>query len=585
MTNATTLAQRFAESCRAHAGAVLVTHLSGDDTLIHVTYGEALARAGAWAGVLRERGIGPGDRVAFVTPKSANQLYLFYACWWVGAIAVPVSEGLGDAEMSFVFADAEPRLLVSDGSMEATARRNGGTIPLVTFDALPLSGAKAPPLAASEADAVACLIYTSGSTGRPKGVTLTHRNLLVNAEAAIAAIHFTARDSLMSLLPYWHSYALVVEVVVIMLMGARLIVPQDKRDFMRNVGRYRPTVMLLVPRIAVALQSGILKRVEDATPFRRRLFARAMHNASRLFTDGPGMRGGLLRHAMHRLLYDPLVFRKVRAGFGGQMRFFFCGGAPLDLEHQVFFKRLGIPIFQGYGLTEASPVISANSAAEHRLGSSGRLLRWLSPECGGDCTFKDESGAVGRHLHGELLVKGDCVMKGYWRHRDESAKTLADGWLHTGDMGYLDEDGFLFLEGRQGNLIVLVGGEKLHPEHVEDAIKGSGLIAEAMVLGERCKNVYAAVNVNAEATRGLAGEELLRRVREEVRERTAHLAPAQRIKDVLVLPDFCVDDGTLTVTLKIRRHAIWSVHGERLRAFLVANGEETAAKAGPSRPA
>jgi long-chain acyl-CoA synthetase len=147
-------------------------------------------------------------------------------------------------------------------------------------------------------------------------------------------------------------------------------------------------------------------------------------------------------------------------------------------------------------------------------------------------------------------------------------------------MGHVDADGFLFLEGRRGNMIVLVGGEKLHPEHVEDAIKGAALVTECMVIGEQCKNVYALVNVNPDLAAGLSPGQLLERLRQGVQERTRHLAPYQRPKDILVLPDFSVVAGTLTATLKVRRHLVWQAHGEAIRGFLVRNGEETATKTG-----
>ena len=216
-----------------------------------------------------------------------------------------------------------------------------------------------------------------------------------------------------------------------------------------------------------------------------------------------------------------------------------------DLELQIFFKYLGIPLLQGYGLTEASPIVSSNTEEDHLLGSIGKVFHWLTPEGGGDYTFKDENGNMGKNLHGQLMLKGDCVMKGYWHHTDASAKSFEDGWLNTGDVAY-EKDGFLFIDGRKGNMIVLIGGEKLHPEHVEDAIKGSPLITEAMVIGEKCKNVYALVNVNKDAVKGLPDDEVRAKVKADVQELSKHLAAYQKPKDVLVLPDFSIDEGTLT---------------------------------------
>jgi long-chain acyl-CoA synthetase len=574
------LARIFADSTEKFARNPFISYLV-DDEVATFTFADVRRDVAAWAQLLKDQGVENGDRVAFLTPKSPHQIRLFYACWSAGAIAVPVCESLGELEMGFVLRDCEPKLVVVNASLKSKMEDLAGDAPVLTFDDMPLVDPKATagdPCDLSvpdvEEDAVAAIIYTSGSTGMPKGVMLTHRNFIVNTQTALDAIRIRDDDSLISLLPYWHSFALVAEVMCTVFSGASVVVPADKRDFKKNIGRYQPTIILLVPRIAEALKAGILKKIRESKPFVQAMFDWAIHNASRIFTAGPRLDGGLLRMAAHHSVYDPLVFRKIRKAFGGRLRFFVSGGAPLDLEHQIFFKYIGAPIYQGYGLTESTPVISVNTEEYHRLGSSGRLLDWLKPENGGDYMFKDEQGNTAKDIKGELLVKGDCVMKGYWRHKDQSAKTLADGWLHTGDMGYVDEDGFIFLEGRQGNMIVLVGGEKLHPEHVEDRIKSDDLIPEAMVIGEGCKNVYALVNLDPDLAEKMPETELLNMVRQRVKDATSHLAAYQKPKDVMIIPPLSVEDGTLTVTLKVRRHKVWERDGNAVRDFLRSCGED-----------
>ncbi|MCK5803594.1 MAG: AMP-binding protein [Lentisphaeria bacterium] len=543
-----------------------------------VSYAQFLARTDAWAQRLRAQEVQPGDRVAFITPKSPNQVFAFYACWRIGAIAVPICEALGNAEMTFVIQDSEPSLILVDETMQSRVTANAGDIPLLSFSQMPDFGSGGMTFERHENDPddVAALIYTSGSTGMPKGVMLTHRNFTTNAVSAVEKFHFTQSDRVISLLPYWHSFALIVELLVAPSRGACTIIPRDKRDFKRNIATYKPTVVLVVPRIMDALKTSIEKRIQEQPGAVQKLVKQATYNASRIFTAGSRIDGGLLRMFTHHTFYNPLVFRAIRKNFGGKLRFFVSGGAPLDMDNQIFFKYLGIPVYQGYGLTESTPVISTNNEDVHRLGSSGPLLSWLTPEQGGDYTFKDQNGELGKNLKGELLVKGDCVMKGYWRHTDASAKTLVDGWLHTGDMGYVDEDGFLFLDGRQGNMIVLYGGEKLHPEHVEDVVKTAEAVTECMVIGEKCKNVYALANVDAKGMKNIPSEERQDTIRKRILEKTPHLASYQKPKDVLILPEFTVEDGTLTVTLKVRRHKVWEKYGEEIRAFLMANGEEAA---------
>lgn len=205
-------------------------------------------------------------------------------------------------------------------------------------------------------------------------------------------------------------------------------------------------------------------------------------------------------------------------------------------------------------------------------------MPWLLTENGGDYTFKNEEGELGKHITGQLLVKGHCVMKGYWRHTDASAKTLENGWLNTGDVGHMDKNGFLFIHGRNSSMIVLYGGEKLHPEYIEDAVKSSPLISEAVVIGEKCKNVYVCVNVSKEDREKHSAEELHKLVKEEVERTTTNLANYQKPKDVLILPDFTMEDGTMTATLKVRRYKIKEVYREQIEAFLAANGENNATK-------
>jgi long-chain acyl-CoA synthetase len=574
------LAKLIDDSSQTFAECTFLVFPEGNDSIRDVTFAQFGKAVRRWVGVLREKGVKPGDRVGFVTPKSPYQILSFYACWWMGAIAVPICEALGDLEMGFIIRDSEPILMLSDDSMHDKVAGNCGDLPLCRFEDLPgWDGEDVEALRHENGDDdVAALIYTSGSTGMPKGVMLTHKNLQVNAVGAVRAYNVCTGERLISLLPYWHSYALVTEVVAIAAGGGTTVVPKDKRDFRRNIAHYKPTIMLVVPRIADALKAGIEKRIAESSDRVKGIFEKATFNASRIFTAGPRIDGGLLRMVTHHAFFDPLVFRKIRKNFGGKLRFFVSGGAPLDMDSQIFFKYIGIPMYQGYGLTESSPVISSDLPENHKVGSAGPLWDWLKPENGGDWTFKDENGNLGKDLKGELLVKGDCVMKGYWRHQDVSAKTLEDGWLHTGDVGHVDDDGFLFLDGRQGNMIVLFGGEKLHPEHVEEEVKQCSLVTECMVFGEKCKNVYVAVNVDSELAEGMSDDELKSELKKQISERCKHLASYQKPKDVLVLPEWTPEEGTLTVTLKIRRHKIWETFGKELRDFLTKNGEEVATR-------
>ncbi len=573
------LGRYFTEWCEQHPDATALMTIDKDNVL-KTSYRQLFADVMAWAAFLKEKGIVSGDRVVFISTKGVSHSRFFFACWHIGAIAVPVCETLGDSEMSFIIKDCEAKIVIADKPFVKKATVNAGGIPVIGLDELPFNVPLETPkaeLAECELDSIAVLIYTSGSTGMPKGVMLSHKNLYTNAFWALNSYRLSTNDRLISILPYWHTYALVCEILCVPMVGATCCVPHDLRDFKKNLGVYQPTIMIAVPRIIETVKAGIDKQIASLPPNKKAFVERAIHNASRIFTAGPELNGGMLRMLTHYTWYSPLVFSKFRQAFGGKMRFVVVGGAPMDLEMQIFFKFIGIPVLVGYGLTETSPVVCNNLVERHKLGSCGPVSPWLLPENGGDFTFKDEEGKMGKDVHGQLLVKGDCVMKGYWHHTDASAKSFEDGWLNTGDVGFY-KDGFIFIQGRKGNMIVLIGGEKLHPEHIEDAVKNSPYIAEAMVIGEKCKSVYVLVNVAEDKCKGMSQEEITAKIKEEVHEYTQHLAAYQKPRDVLILPTFNQEDGTMTATLKIRRFKIRELYKEQIESFLIANGEEIATK-------
>ena len=575
------LGQLFFEWTQKYLENIALVQLNDKNELATVTYRQLKADADALCNFLQENGIQKGDRVAMIASKCMFHPRFFYACWTIGAIAVPICETLGDKEMSFIINDSDPKVIITDKALNAKVTANANGRKIVCLDDIPDGGSRqgSAPLNGMEfsPDEIAALIYTSGSTGMPKGVMLSHRNLSANAMDIPEIFQLRKQERIISLLPYWHAYALSIEIVAIMCCGVTIAIARDMKDFKKNIARYQPTAMIVVPRIIELFKASIDKKIEATPESKRKLIDKAIYNASRIFTARPRLDGGILRIFTHHTFYDPLVFSKFRQAFGGKLRFIVCGGAPLDLELQIFFKYLGIPLLQGYGLSETSPIVSTNLKEDHLLGSIGKPFPWLLPENGGDYTFKDEEGHMGKDVHGQLLVKGTCVMKGYWNHTDASAKSFEDGWLNTGDVAY-QKEGYFFIEGRKGNMIVLIGGEKLHPEHVEDAVKNSPLITEAMVIGEKCKNVYVLANVSKDLAKGLSDDELHKKLKEEIQRTTTHLAPYQKPKDVLVLPDFTMEDSTLTATMKIRRYKIQELYGDKIEEFLKANGEEIATK-------
>ena len=567
-----------AESCKKHSDIVYLRYKAGS-RVENETFSQFHKTVRQWAHYLYENGVREGDRVAIISEKNPGQIRAFYAIWAIGAIAVPICEVLGKPEMEFVLCDCAPKKILVHDKIVDSIKDRFGEVTYSTFDEIIdyVENHDDPTVVRTKESSIddpSALIYTSGSTGMPKGVILTHRNLYVNATSADRGIGFDPSDTVYSMLPYWHSFALTVEVVMGMYAGFNVAFARDRRDFLKSMTLFHPTVILAVPRILETLKAGILKKIDKQTPLIQKLFKAGLKNAEQIFGEDLGSDGGWWHQKMvHSQVFDKKIFSSIRAGFGDKFKFFVGGGAPLDLEYQLFFKYLGMPVMQGYGLTESSPVISCNHPEHYRFGSSGQIFDWLDSGCGGDYTFLDDDGNMAKDIHGQLLVKGDCVMAGYWNHSDGSAKALQDGWLHTGDMGYVDKDGFLYIKGRKGNMIVLFGGEKLHPEHVEDVLKNSEIISEVMIIGEGMKNVYACINVSEDTLKNHSKEELSKMLKAELKERCSHLANYQRPKDFVLLPTLTPADGTLTATMKIRRHKVWELHGDRINAFLAQAGE------------
>ena len=553
------------EHCEGLYGDSPFLDIPGDGGREEISYSEFKKQVDLQAKNLLDYGVKEGDRVAFLTPKTHHQAYLFYAVWRVNAIAVPVSESMGDSEVGFIINDADPSLVILHESITARQGAIAADRRLITFEELYAEKDNELPDCTLTLDDTAVLIYTSGSTGRPKGVMLSHRNLIVNARSAGDRLHIEDGERILSLLPYWHSFALIAELIMIAMARGTVIFPKDRKDFAKNMAAFNCSMMLVVPRMVAQFKMMLEKQCEKMG--QEGTLNACLANADELFkTDDVLNQDPVVRAS--RLMFEQKFLSVLKKAFGSRFKFFIGGGAPLAPELQIFFRNLGLPVFQGYGLTETSPVISDNTNENSRMGSSGKLLSWLEEQNCGDYTFLDSEGNRSKDIEGELLVKGDCVMQGYWGHKDESAKSIQDGWLHTGDIGKV-VDGYMYITGRASNLLVLKGGEKVHPEHVENLIKECPLVKEVMLIGEKCKNVYAVINVEENEL-----EDVESALKAQIAEATADLAPFQKPGKFLILPDFTPEDGTMTPTLKIRRKNIWEVYYDQLSDFLIANNEE-----------
>lgn len=322
-------------------------------------------------------------------------------------------------------------------------------------------------------DDLANISYTSGTTADPKGIMLSHLNYAANTVQANTLMTIDASWRTLAILPWDHSFAHTACLYCFMYNGASVgSVEQGKtpletlKNVPKNIKEFKPYVMMSVPALAKNFRKNIEAGIRAKGPAAEKLFQLGMQVS--YFYNGNGWDKGKGIKTLAKplvTLFDKILFSKVREGFGGEMRFFIGGGALLDTELQRFFYAIGIPMCQGYGLSEASPVISSNSLAAIKFGSSGRLVKYMDLKI-----VDDENRELPAGEKGEICIKGDNVMKGYWKNPSATADTIKNGWLHTGDMGYMDNDGFLYVLGRFKSLLISNDGEKYSPEGIEEAM-------------------------------------------------------------------------------------------------------------------
>jgi long-chain acyl-CoA synthetase len=336
---------------------------------------------------------------------------------------------------------------------------------------------------------LANISYTSGTTADPKGIMLTHRNYTSNVEQACSLMDIPETYKTLLILPLDHSFAHTAGIYTIMAHGASMAFIQSGKTLMetlknipQNIKEIKPNLLLSVPALAKNFKKNIEKGIQDKGATAEKLFNFALKLAYSYNKEGFN-KGGVFHFWKKPLLnlFDKILFSKIRAGFGGELDFFIGGGALLDIELQRFFYAIGMPMFQGYGLSESAPIISSNSMKKHKLGSSGYLVTNL------DLKICDDDGnelPVGEK--GEIIVRGENIMVGYWKNEKATNETLKDGWLYTGDLGYMDKDGFLYVLGRFKSLLIGNDGEKYSPESIEEAlVEQTKYIDQVMLFNEQ----------------------------------------------------------------------------------------------------
>ena len=542
---------------------------------------EFLRRAAGLSTALVELGVKSGDRVGLFAANRPVWHTADFAITGAGGVTVPVYFNESPDRMIYILRHCEAKIVFAAGApqlakllacrdqlpaLEQIIVADGGdSVPaeILRYETLISSsgGADISSYRIRAAHVVpgqlASIIYTSGTTGEPKGVMLTHNNFCSNVTDTCVDFRLDpSTDSALSFLPLAHVYGRTLDYVYLF-NGVTVAYVEAVEQVSAALLELHPTVMAAVPRVFEKIYARVMEQGSKSAGLTRKIFNWAMSVASLTgaWRSGEKNIGALWKTQW--ALADRLVYSRIRAGTGGNIRLVCSGGAPLSKDLAEFFWAVGVPIYQGYGLTETSPILTSNYPA-NRMGSSGKAIRNVVLHIAED---------------GEILAKGPCIMQGYYKSPEATREVLTDdGWFHTGDIGYIDQDGYLFITDRKKDMIKTAAGKFVAPQPIENALKTSPYILNAMVVGDRRKFIAALVVPNPTTVAAKAAEQKIRLssnseiaahpfvralIDAEIKRLTANLAQYETIKRFALLPeDFTFDNGSLTFTMKLKRRIV-----------------------------
>ncbi|WP_263365464.1 AMP-dependent synthetase/ligase [Edaphobacter bradus] len=544
-------------------------------------------RVRALADVLREWGVGKGDRVAILAENRWEWQVTDFAVLGIGGVDVPLYPTLTPEQIGYMLKDSGAKVAVVSSREMYEKVIAAGELPelehVVVMDAGEFSGAKSfgrlmekaaekqqrdsefdAMVRAPQAVDLATIIYTSGTTGEPKGVMLTHGNLASNVNYSTGPLGFDDRDSCISFLPLSHVTARHLD-YALLCQSVRLAYCSKFDRLPEAMKAVKPTIFVAVPRVYEKIRQAVEGK-SVSSPVKSRVLQWALgvgkdHRAETLTGKEPG--------GLAWKLASKLVFGKIREAFGGKVKVFISGGAPLGMDTAGWFADVGVRIFEGYGLTETSPVIALNYPDAHRIGTVGKALPNVQ------CRFAED---------GELEVKGPSIFVGYWKKDDVTRETFTvDGWFKTGDIGHVDADGFISITDRKKELLKTSGGKFIAPQPIENKLKANVMIGQAAMVGDKHKFASVLISPNFAALEGWARgqgiatddrEALVKDARvvkayqEIVDKVNAGLAHFESIKRIHIVPEeWSVEDGTLTPSMKLKRRVVGERYAREIGAF------------------
>ncbi|WP_139007429.1 AMP-dependent synthetase/ligase [Arthrobacter crystallopoietes] len=516
-------------------------------------------------------GIAPGDRVGIMARTRYEWSLVDFAIWFAGCVSVPIYETSSPSQVAWILGDSGAvgafvesashenvvRQAVSNESLDAV--KHVWQLDGTGLDALRAAGADLEDGVIEERrglaglDDLATIIYTSGTTGQPKGCELTHGNFVELSASGAAALPAVAHEGARTImfLPLAHVFARFISVLCVT-CGATVAHTPDVKNLLPDLQSYRPTFILAVPRVFEKVYNSSMLKAEDGG--KGKIFHAAADTAIAWSKAEQAGKIPLMLSLKHKL-FDKLVFHKIREAMGGRVEYAVSGGGPLGERLGHFFHGIGLLVLEGYGLTETTAPISVNTPSLVKIGTVG------APLPGNAVKIADD---------GEILTKGICVMRGYFNRPDLTEETFVDGWLRTGDIGELDDDGFLKITGRKKEIIVTAGGKNVIPALLEDQIRADALVSQCVVVGDQRPFIAALVTLDEEALPGWlerhglpAGTTVAEaaeheKVRAEIQSLIDHanqsVSQAEAIKAFRVVPtDFTEASGHLTPSLKIKR--------------------------------
>ncbi len=581
-----TLTQMFDRLCRKYAGTGrYVYRYKLEGKYVGITYDEFYRKVELLAHGLRSMGIKQGEKVAIISENRPEWPVADLACLSLGLVDVPLFPTLTSKQVEYILAHADVttvfvsntyqlnKVLRAKDNLPSLRRviimnrkegaSDGFVLELSAVYESGMSPREKKPSQFSEwlnrakPSDLATIIYTSGTTGEPKGVVLTHANFVANIKGALDHIPITDEDSLLSFLPISHSFERMAGYYTALCTGATVSYAESIETVAQNLLEVRPTIVTTVPRLFERIHMLILKNVDSGSAAKKRIFYWALSVGRKYVAARKRGDVGPLLKSQYALA-DQLVLSKLKERTGGRIKFFVSGGAALARELGEFFESVGILIVEGYGMTEASPVISANRVDDYKFGTVGKPLRNVQVKIAED---------------GEILTRGPHVMDGYYKNKAATQEAIdKDGWLHTGDIGHFDTDGFVVITDRKKHLFVNSGGKNIAPQPIENLLQQSKFVDQIILIGDKRRFNTALIVPDFENLEAFAGEHRIQyssredllenekvneAVRKDINELQKDLAKYEQVRRFKMLPTpFSIEGGDLTPTLKVKRKIV-----------------------------